>query len=1640
MSNQADSHLAIPPAHRPSGLDREALLAVPPADRRSTLAAALGERAARLLRLTARPRPTQPLIGLGLDSVTACELQVEVEATLGVALPLDTLLAGAGTGELADHLLKALAEEEPSPPPLPPDSEPPPAESIQSLSAGQRALWLLERMAAGSAAFQIAGAARLAVATAPEALRQALRALVARHPALRTTFVERDQGLVAVIHDLKEAPRIEIDEIDASAWSAEEFRRRLSAAAFAPFDLERGPLVRLTLFTGAAPGDFLVLAVHHIVADFWSLTVLVRELAALVAGGTAGALPPLPLTPRDLVRRQEQALAGPRGAELARFWRERLTGVPLLELPTDRPRPPVQTYRGGLCRARIGGAGVEGLSRLARSRGCTPFMVLLAAFQVLLHRLAGQESFLVGAPTSGRGAPELAGLVGYLVNLIALRADLAGEPSVEELLSRTRRTALAAFAHQDLPFPRLAELLEAQRVPGRPTLVNAMLVHYQAPLPELAALHAFALGEAGARLELSGWALESVALVPPGAQVDLTLTAAEVGGELALALGYDCDLFDATTAGRWLAMLSNLLSALAAPAAPAVGTVGDLDLLGAAERQQLLVEWNNSAGAAPAAPAAARGLHELFEAQTALKPDAVAVLSGERQVSYGELDRRAERLSRRLSRLGVGPEVRVGIAATRSPEMVTAMLATLKTGGAYVPLDPAYPRERLRFMLEDSAARVVLCEMSCVSALPAGHGEVLLLDGPEPSTGDASGVPRPACHPEQLAYVIYTSGSTGTPKGVAVRHRGAVARVVWAASTYPPPQLAGVLAATSICFDLSVFEIFVPLAVGGTVILADDPLALAGLPAAAAVSLVNSVPSIVAELVRCAALPTSVRAVNLAGEALPRPLVDRLHELPWIEAVRNLYGPSEDTVYSTGQRLARGVGDRPTIGRPLPGGAAYLLDRAGLLVPAGVPGELWLAGVGLARGYIGRPDLTADRFRPDPFAGEIGGRLYRTGDLARRRPDGEIDFLGRLDHQVKIRGLRIELGEVEALLAAQPGIREAAALVQEGPGGNRDLVAFVASPDPGGPLVARLRRELADRLPPAMIPSAFFVIEALPRTPNGKLDRQVLARRVGAAAPAAATAPGAAVAPRTAAEELVARVFSEVLGVEQVGRLDNFFDLGGSSLLMIELRARLRHHVGRDLSVVELFRYPTVRSLAEHLSEETAGPAPGARQTAVLPAAAGTAAEDRGGVAIIGMAGRFPGAEDLDTFWRNLESGRESISLFTEAELLAAGEPEELIRDPSYVRARGVLEKADYFDPAFFGYSAREAEMIDPQQRLFLECAWEALEDAVYDAQRFPGAIGVYGGVAPSTYGFELLAQSRVVGTFGKLQILLANDKDFLCSRVAYKLGLRGPSVVVQTACSTSLTAVHLAATALLRGECDMALAGGVGVSFPQRVGYLYQEGGIFSRDGHCRSFDARALGAVGGQGVGIVVLKRLADALADGDAIRAVIKGSAINNDGGLRAGYTAPSLEGQARVIRAAQLAAGVEAETIGYVEAHGSATRLGDPIEVAALTEAFRASTEQRSFCALGSVKTNIGHLDAAAGIAGLIKTVLALQHRVLPPSLHFGAANPEIDFAASPFFVNTRLRPWPAGPAPRRAGVSSFGLGGGNVHVILEEAPA
>ncbi|MFL6289707.1 MAG: amino acid adenylation domain-containing protein [Thermoanaerobaculia bacterium] len=1083
---------------------------------------------------------------LGGHSLIATRLLSRVRDAAGVEVPLSALFEAptvAGLARAVEEAMRGGRIEAATPirrrARSPGDTGPAP------LSFAQERLWFLDQLIPGASAYNIARAFRLAGPLAVPALAAAMAAAVRRHEALRTTFAALEgQPAQSVLPDLAPAlPVADLSNLPAAQRQAEA-DRLLHEEARRPFDLRRGPLVRLLLLrlsAETAEEHRFALTLHHIVADGWSMGLLLRELAVLYK--QPAALPALPVQYADFAVWQRERLQGGLLASLVAHWREALDGAPaLLELPLDRPRPRVQAYRGAQVERDLPPATAAALRGLGRRSGTTLFMGLLASLAALFARYAGRPDVVLGSPVAGRTRSEIEPLVGFFVNTLALRLRWEGDPGFAGLLDAARRSTLAAHAHQELPFEKLVAELAPERNLGHTPLFQAMLT----------------LQESGADvLEMPGLATETVPVRRGESRFDLEIGVIDAGPHgLRLLWRYDRDLFDPATVARLAAHHERLLQGLLEDPERRLSRQPMLD---PAEEEQLVRGW-----AGPALPVSAPDtLHGLFTAQAARTPDAPAVIFGAETVTYRELDARSARLARRLRAAGAGPEVAVGVLLERTPDLVAALLAVLRSGSFYVPLDPAYPEARTAFLLEDSGARRVITA-----------AELLDLDGegPELDGGAGSG---------NLAYVIYTSGSTGRPKGVAIEHRSAVDLLRWAAEVFSAEDLAGVFAATSVCFDLSVFELFLPLSRGGAVILGDDALALAGLPAAERVTLVNTVPSAMEELLRLAAVPRSVRTVNLAGEPLVPALVDRIYERTAAGRVFDLYGPSEDTTYST--FALRRPGGPATIGWPVAGTRAVLLDPWGNPVPAGIPGEVWLGGAGLARGYLHRPDLTAERFLPDPFSGP-GERLYRTGDLARRRADGSLELLGRIDHQVKLRGFRIELGEIEAALLAHPAVREAAVLAVDAanPDGDRRLAAYVAPPVE----VEELRGHLAARLPSYMVPGAWVMLDALPRTPNGKLDRKALPR------PDLSAGGDGFVPPETPEERTLAGIWADVLGLERVGLHDDFFRLGGHSLLATRVMARVRRELAVDLPLRSLFQAPTVGGLSRAVREAGASGTP----------------------------------------------------------------------------------------------------------------------------------------------------------------------------------------------------------------------------------------------------------------------------------------------------------------------------------------------------------------------------------------------------------------------------------------------------------------
>jgi amino acid adenylation domain-containing protein len=1110
---------------------------------------------------------------LGGHSLTATQVISRLPGAFQIELPLHDLFDSPTIAELAEKIDAARQAV---------------SSSVSSqalferngnlpLSFAQERLWFMEQLEPGQPFNNIPVVLRLEGALNVGALEKSVSEIVRRHKTLRTIFNAGGGQPAAIVAP---ATEIKIPVVDLSplpdAEREQQARELMLETARQPFELSRNPPLRVKLLRLNHQTHLLLFTTHHIACDGWSLGIFYRELTALYEAFSQGHPSPLAELPADyagFARSQRGRLQGKVLENQLAFWKRQLDGAQtMLDLPTDRPRPAIQPYRGAIKHFVFPKKLAADLARTSREENVTLFMLLLAAIQTLLHRYTGQEDILIGSPIAGRTQIEVEKLVGLFLNTLVLRGDLSGDPPFRELLKRVRKTALDAYAHQELPFGKLVDALQPARDLSRSPLFQIMFILQNEPLRPL---------------ELAGLKLAPVPVHSGTAKFDLTFSLEETGDGFGGFVEYNTDLFDESTIARLLGNYQTLLEGVAANPGQCLS---QLPLLTKSEQKQILETWNDTGAEFPVD----KCVHQLFEEQAKRTPDAVALVFEEEELTYHALNERANVVAAKLRELGVGPDRRVAICVKRSLDMVAGLLGILKAGGCYVPLDPTYPQERLEFMLEDSGATVLLAQQSLRDNLKFEISDLklLYLDALPDETGDRpnGSIPQPATRDPRsgnLAYVIYTSGSTGKPKGVMVTHRNVVNfftgmnRVL---GTKPGVWLA----VTSISFDISVLELFWTLAHGFKVVIQPGSEWTNGQGRSVPEQIVwhdvthlQCTPSLAGMLVLASASHQAVRRLDkllLGGEALPVSLAKQLHEILHGELI-NLYGPTETTVWSAVHHVDK-TENSIFIGRPIANTQIYILDKQLQPVPPGVPGEIFIGGEGVARGYLNQPELTAEKFMRHPFRADENARIYRTGDLGHFCADGTIEFLGRLDHQVKIRGHRIELGEIESALGGHATVRECVVAAREDTPGDKRLIAYVVAPN-AKPEASELRRFLQSKLPEAMIPSAFVFLDKLPLTPNGKINRKALPAPENQR-PELETA---FVSPHNELEKSIAGIWRELLRVQKVGLRDNFFDLGGNSLLVVQAQARLRETLGFDLPVVKLFQYPTVGALADFLSE-----------------------------------------------------------------------------------------------------------------------------------------------------------------------------------------------------------------------------------------------------------------------------------------------------------------------------------------------------------------------------------------------------------------------------------------------------------------------
>ena len=1547
---------------------------------------------------------------LGGHSLLAMRLAALLEDQTGTRLTLRSVFAARTVAAIAGLLDKA----EPVTVPTAIAAE---EAADYPLSNGQERLWIMQRLFPDSPAYNVPLIFEAEGALDTEAFARALTGLEQRHHALRLRIVaDADGSLRQRVMDVGQL-RPHIIEL-----SPDQAEQRMHQEWSRPFRLDQENGARVLLMR-LGPSQWRVMMVlHHSLCDGWSVGVLLRDFAALYANalGQAIALAPAPTQFQHVAAWQRTWMDSGDGQAMLARWLDRLTPPPAaLALVTDHPRPPTRSFAGATGQFVFAPATATGLESLARAQAVTPFALVTALVQTLLTRMTGQTDLALGTLVSGRDRPELADSVGFLVNTLVLRQNIDPSQSFQSLLAATAETCLQAVADQHCPFEALVERLAITRDPGRTPLFDVLVVWQDG-------------GEAPP--VLTGLTTRALPHAFPFAKFDLGFHFGRHGEDMVCQIEYCTDLFEARTIAALFARLEVLATAVLDDCTRPLSA---LTILPEAERR-LVTQTFNATG---------RDLdtnHSLlhpFMKQVKAAAQRPALLWDGGCLDYAGLAAGAAAIAQRLVAAGVKPGDLVALCGQRSSSMLMAIYGVLASGAAYAPLGTDQPPARLAAMLEDLGQPLVLAEPDQHARLPGARLMPLSIGGTANAALDDLG------GPQALAYVLFTSGSTGRPKGVAIEQHSVLNRLGWLQETLPIGPGDVVLQKTPLTFDVSVPELFWATANGAAIAVPPpgaerDPMALAAQILRHRVTHAHFVPSMLAAFLDCVEDGRiarqdlrSLRRVFASGEALPAALAARFDALlygPLAIELHNFYGPTEATVDVSWHPCSPWNGAPVVpIGAPIANTSLYVLDSAGQPLPVGMEGEIHIGGCQVARNYVNRPDLTEEKFIADPFT--LGGRLYRSGDRGRWRHDGRIEYLGRLDNQVKVRGQRIEPGEIEQGLESHPAIARAIVVVADSQG-QTELHAYVQTRQPVA--TQALRTHLREKVTEAMVPAQWFVVDELPLTANGKLDRKALVgRRLDDT-----TSPAAAADAADSADTVRGHLrdcWRQVLPTAQPGDNDGFFEIGGNSLRLISLHELLEKRWPGCFSVTDLFACATIAQQAQRILGPVVAAQTPAPVAVPAPAVAPSAPAPSQAVAIVGMAIRLPGADTLDEFWRDVATGADRVGPLPAARQDDARRLTELmgLSAPEHFRPGGYLEDLFDFEPARLRLSPADAALLAPDQRLFLDTALRALEDGGRGGTALDEAnVGVFvGGIGDSLWRDAMLrgAEPEQIERISTL-----NVASNMATRLSFLHDWRGPAALIDTACSSSLVALHQACRALRLGECDWALAGGAKVVLAPPA--AAEELTIYSRDGRTHAFAEGADGTGIGEGAVVFLLRPLSAALAEGDAIHAVILGSAVNQDG-ASAGMAAPNPAAQAEVIKAAARDGGISLASLSYIEAHGTGTALGDPLEIDGLTRAFADFPAMAEPVAIGSGKGNYGHLDGAAGALGVARAVLCLTHDQAPPQPFFTQPNQRIDFANAPVAVAAKLAPLPRRDTPRRAGISAFGLSGINAHVILEAPP-
>lgn len=1485
-------------------------------------------------------------------------------------------------------------------------------ETITPLSFAQERLWFIDQYESGTALYNKPIIFKLMDTIDISLLEKSIFEIIRKHEVLRSVIKSDDLG----------QPYQEVQEINAGnlalkhvqGANIEELEKLWMKEAEYIFQLNSELPIKIAVYYDLATNNkYLNVLVHHIAFDGWSTDIFIDEVQKnyfAFKNNNLNNLNKASLQYRDYALWQRLYLNDTNLNKHIEYWKNQLANFERLNLVTDKPRPSKLDHVGENCYFTIPEQVAEKLRNLAKSCEVSVHNLLLAAYYLLLSIYSGQDDIVIGSPIANRGYVDLENLIGFFVNSLALRVRVDTSLAVKEFIKLVGKVVLEAQLHQDVPFERLVEILHIARDQSRHPLFSVM----------------FGVQNFGNNSTNNQEAI----LSPYTGQVDHKVATFDIStfiedtgsGDLTGLFNYASSLYTKTSIQQFIKTYQHILQQFAKIADNSLAAdlkISELNYLDEESYQTIIYDWNKT----QKNYAKEKFLHQLFEEQVEKTPHELALVYEDKSLTYQELNQAANRLAHLLiNDYQVKSNQLVAFYLDRSELTVLAILAILKAGAAYVPLDPSYPAERIAFILQDTKAQLCLTKEKYVKQFKLMNCKTqpifLALDSVEAiekTQVQNDENPQRNMNSNHLAYVIYTSGTTKQPKGVMVAHKGIVNTLLGQLAYAQLDASATFGLLTPFIFDASVPGMFLSLISGGKLVIANEVINI---------NLnefikKNNISAIVVSSTILALLDLneeleSLKTLIIGGEKPDERVLSAL-----VKRGINIYqeyGLTETSVTCSYAKI-EDTSKARNIGKPLQNMQCYVLNKNLQPLPVGAVGELVVGGVGLAQAYLNQPELNKEKFINEPYLNS--SRLFKTGDLVRWKNDGTLEYIGRNDFQVKIRGHRIELGEIESVLKNYKNISHVVAMMISDENNIQHLVAYYTSDDKLDDQY--LKEYLQAYLPSYMVPNYYVHLSQLPLTLNGKVDRKSLPMPQF-------LSKQEYIAPRNEIESTLVNTWSQVLEIpkEKISVEDDFFLLGGNSIKVIQLQTHLAKNKALPfISVVDIFKYPSIRSLVNSLSNKKTIKY---NQTETL---------ENTDIAIIAMSGAFSGCENLEEFWALIRKGEAGLEKLDNETLKSRGVLNDKINHAHYVPVSGYIKNMEQFDSEFWGMSPLEAKLSDPQIRKFLEHAWIALEKSGYIAQREELNIGVFAGCGYSDYLYNNILQSEFANNIDMWQVLQSNNKDFLATRVSYMLGLTGPSLNINTACSTSLVAVIEACEKLALGRCDIALAGGVSLAMPELHGYLYEEGMILSKDGVCRPFDSEANGTVGGSGVGVVILKRLSDAKRDKDNILSVIKGYAINNDGKRKSSFSAPSIVAQAECIYSAQKMAGIQGKDIAYIECHGTGTKLGDPIELEALYDAFTADENANpKGIFIGSVKANIGHADSAAGIAGLFKVCKMLQEKIIPPQINFQTLNSSVPHQDL-FKVATVEKEWNDQLGPGIAGVSSFGIGGTNAHLIMAE---